>query len=411
MGSGASNVPDHHGHGSVGDVTLDDGNRPTSSSASSFVEKRKHRFTIKPMKILPKGADPIFRLLHLTGTHQDGKRHIDRTDNFEKLYALGAEVMPATHRGMEVKHAMRLKDGERVVVKVRSKQESFIDQREQDEWCKITEIMLNLPKSGCIAQVLEVLEDSTKFYIVMEFVEGSDLYEVLDCRGRLPVTDAKDIIRKLVTAVAELHARGCIHKDLKLENVMVGQAVKRLDVGTSVCQVAAWTKDEGEPGPVVKLIDFDTVEKWAPDAHRVPQCVLGSDQYISHEAYAGNYSPASDMFAVGVIAYRLLTGTFPFNPSIFDDEAGDNYVGSPKMKEIQNRLMQFSIDWTQDPFTADEGARDFCSSLLSADCSKRPSAAESLLHTWFDAQKSRPGTAQTASPCSVSSSLPELIPN
>lgn len=354
----------------------------------------------------------------LTPFHPDGKRHIDRTDNFAKLYALGAEVMPATHRGMEVKHAMRLKDGERVIVKVRCKKESFMDHKEQEEWRKMTEIMLNLPKSGCIAQVLEVLEDSANYYIVMEFVEGSDLYEVLDCRGRLPVAYAKDIIRKLVTAVAELHSRGCIHKDLKLENVMVGQASRRvserLDVADAgpkpVCQVASWKKDEAETGPVVKLIDFDTVEKWAPDAHRTPHCVLGSDQYISQEAYEGNYSPASDMFAVGVIAYKLLTGVFPFNPGIFDDEVGDNYVGSPKMKEIHDRLMQSEIDWTQDPFNADTGALSFCSSLLSADCSKRPSATDSLAHPWFDSERSRPGTAQTTSPGS-GSSMSELTPD
>merc|ERR1719247_2602027 len=87
----------------------------------------------------------------------------------------------------------------------------------------------------------------------------------------------------------------------------------------------------------VKVIDFDTLDQWTPAAG-VAKDVVGTDQYIAQEAYAGKYSPLSDVFAVGVIAYRLLCGRFPFHAELFDDEPGENWVGSPKMDEIRSKL-------------------------------------------------------------------------
>merc|ERR1719422_261786 len=94
----------------------------------------------------------------------------------------------------------------------------------------------------------------------------------------------------------------------------------------------------------VKVIDFDTVEDWSPKSPTATR-VLGTDQYIAPEAYEGHYSPASDVFAVGVIAYRLLTGSFPFDENIFDDKPGENWVGSPKMREIREKLNNVRLDW------------------------------------------------------------------
>merc|ERR1719436_2096930 len=117
--------------------------------------------------------------------------------------------------------------------------------------------------------------------------------------------------------------------------------------------------------PTVKLIDFDTAMSWEPDSPKA-KTVLGTDQYISGEAYAGKYSPASDMFAVGVIAYKLITGMFPFNGKMFDDEAGENWVGSPKMKQIQDRVRRFHIDWTLPPFPSEPQAVDLCKRMLAS---------------------------------------------
>merc|ERR550539_1384656 len=131
-----------------------------------------------------------------------------------------------------------------------------------------------------------------------------------------------------------------------------------------------------------KLIDFDTVESWEPTSPK-SRDVLGTDGYIAPEAYSGNYSPASDMYCVGVIMYKLLTGKFPTRTDIFDDLPGENWVGSPAMKRIQERLKSEKIDFGRAPFDRSPVAADLASSLLRFDPNERPSAEEALRHPWF----------------------------
>jgi len=364
------------------------GPTPQQASSSSLSARRRLRERLShPLQVLTWKSDVLTKLTVLTRLHENhsAKRRIQWTDRVGELYSLRGVVFPSSHPAMEVRHATRLADGENVVIKVRDKRESFISSKEEKDWRMNTEFMLNIPKSGCIVQLFDVLEDSQNYYVVMEKATGQDLFETLDCNGRLPIFDCKEIIRQLLTAVAELHGRGCIHKDLKLENVMVDRSPTKLMSSWNSVSTACSVPEPPEPqSPVVKLIDFDTVEEWTPQGSgKGPKSVVGTDQYIAQEAYAGRYSPASDVFAVGVIAYRLLTGQFPFHPSIFDDEAGENWVGSPKMKQIQERLQGFRINWDLEPFPTETLACDLCASMLAVDETERPKAAQALQHAWL----------------------------
>merc|ERR1719253_147376 len=296
---------------------------------------------------------------------QETTRKIEKVDNFAKMYTLGTEVMPSVHPGMEIRNAKDLTKKSNVVIKVRRKANSFGSRQEEKEWRQSAEFMLNLPRSGQIAEVYGVWEDRDSYYVVMEKVGGSDLFELLDAEGLLPINETKAILRQLLKGVAALHEEGCIHKDLKLENVMVHR-----------------NKINAEE-PVVKLIDFDTAQNWEPDSPK-SKTVLGTDQYISSEAYAGKYSPASDIFAVGVIAYRLLTGRFPFDSRMFDDEAGENWVGSPKMRQIQDRIQRFNINWNCFPFKTHPEAYELMRVMLAPLETDRPEASEALKHPFLE---------------------------
>lgn len=311
---------------------------------------------------------------------------------FNAMYELGGEFVPCTHQGMQLLRAVRLRDSLPVVIKVISKV-SFRDAEEEDAWRQNTEFFLNLPKSGRVAQLFEVIECESFYYVVMEEVDGLDLFETLDFEGMLPVEDIKDIVREIITGVAELHERGLIHKDIKLENVMVRRASdtgpsNRSGFSCSGTQTPSTTLSEPDgsipQATVVKLIDFDTLDQWSPKSPPARK-VVGTDQYIAHEAYAGRYSPASDIFAVGVVAYRLLTGFFPFCPALFDD-AGESYVGSPKMKQMQRRLQRAEVDWGVPPFDTDSEALDFCRPMLAKVESDRPTAVELLEHPFLSSQ-------------------------
>jgi len=373
---------------------------PGKKLGSALMARRKLSGFLPKGLLISSGREQAMDRLTSLGKTDDGrhKQRISWTESFAESYVLGVEVMPSTNPGMKILHAMRLSDSERVVVKVRDKKNSFISQEEIDEWVASTELVLNLPKSGTIAQLYEVLEDCEKYYIIMELVDGEDLCETLDCQGRLPMSDCKEIVRQIIHAVSTFHQNGCIHRDIKLENVMIQspklkQGSKSRPSGQPVRLNSAPGRIESSDapsfaGPVVKIIDFDTIEEWKPSyggrersATQTP--ILGTDQYIAQEAYEGKYSPSSDMFAVGVIAFKLITGCFPFSPTLFDAVNGENYAGSPKMRQIQEKLKQYNINWWMPPFPADNAALSFCKSLLTNNEGDRPSAEEALRHAWL----------------------------
>jgi len=329
---------------------------------------------------------------------KSGRRQIEACRDVAEFYVLGKTVMPSCHHDMEIRFATKKANQRSVVIKVRRKPDSFSSSREEQEWRDSTEMVMNLPYCPCIARVEEVLEDDDGYYVVMEKVSGLDLAESLQDEGGLSTENVKEVLRQLITAVAELHAAGCIHKDLKLENVMLDRE------SLSAASTA--------PGTPVKIIDFDTVEDWCPKSPKATT-VLGTDQYIAPEAYDGNYSPASDIFAVGVIAYYLLTGYFPFDDEIFDDQPGQNRAGSPKMREIRKKLTSQCVDmeWADLGFMGHKErilAQHLLGRMLSVDELSRPTAREALNDPWLNLrpQSARSvGSLESFGTCSRSSSL------
>lgn len=315
-----------------------------------------------------------------------GRKSIRSCENIDDVYLLGKELMPSCHAGMRVVRGVQKSTGMHVVIKMRAKQVSFRDKGEERNWRNTTEMLMNFPDSPAICRLYEVLEDKKAYYIIMEKVQGLDLFESLMGYGALTLQEVKDVMKQLLGALADLHSNGAIHKDLKLENVMIDRssslkcfnspAVAR----SSSC--SAHANAVSTPTVAVKLIDFDTVEEWSPKTPKAKN-VLGTDQYISQEAYDGNYSPASDIFAAGVIGYKLLTGRFPFDNKIFDDEPGDNWVGSPKMKEIREKVMTHRIDWSHSNFQSDSHAENLLKAMLAPGVEERPSAWQALQHPWL----------------------------
>jgi len=308
------------------------------------------------------------------------KRSIRQVSSVLDLYDIGKEVMPSTHSYMKVCFATRKKDGMKSVVKVRFKPHCFRSREDERSWRHNTEFLLNMPENSGIARLHEVVEDGKAFYIVMEKVEGRDLFEILEHEGKVTVDVSREIMRQLLQSLVHLHSHNAVHKDLKLENVMIDGTLK------------GFTLAPDTPGSV-KVIDFDTLEQWTPNSS-TSKDVVGTDQYIAQEAYVGKYSPLSDIFAIGVIAYRLLTGKFPFHDELFDDEAGENWVGSPKMAQIRRRLRVAKVDFSLSVFEENPEARDIIKHMLAYNELLRPTASAALAHAWFN--KGPPGTTSFA---------------
>lgn len=309
---------------------------------------------------------------------QPGKKKIMQVkdDDVNRKYKLGGQVMESTNTGMDVIFATRLSDGIEVVMKTRKKSTSFKSQREEADWRSTTEYQLNMPMVSTLCEFYEVLETRDMYYVVMEKVEGQDLFEQM-AHEKLPHVDSREISKQILTALKVMHDDGRIHKDLKIENVMVDTNP------VSPKGPPKFDPNESPASPVVaKLIDFDTVQDWEPSSPKAKD-VLGTDGYIAPEAYSGEYSPASDIYAAGVITYKLITGKFPSNPGIFDDKPGENYVGSSAMKRIKEKLRLEEMNFKLSPLNKCPEVRELLQKMLTFEPQGRPSADECLANAWF----------------------------
>lgn len=286
---------------------------------------------------------------------------------FSRAYKLGSVVAHSAHPGMSLFFARRLSDQLGVVVKVREKQASFGKSKEKEtKWRSAMTALLNIPKSEAVCELGEVIETSRNYYVVMDRIEGQDLFETAT-KDYVGHAEAREIVRQVLVGLQVLHGAGLMHKDLKMENVMVSRGAA------------------GGRGPTsvrARLIDFDTVESWQPDAPRALE-VLGTDGYIAPEAYLCDFSPAVDIYCVGVIAYKLLTRRWPSPREFFDDEPGQNWAGSPAMQRIHQRLKDAEVNFRRQPLDTCPQAAGLCRGLLAFDPEERPSAEEALRHPWF----------------------------
>lgn len=126
-------------------------------------------------------------------------------------------------------------------------------------------------------------------YLVMELVEGGTLRELLRERGPMPPHAAAAVLAPICRGLAVAHAAGLVHRDVKPENVLIS--------------------DDGE----VKIADFGLVRAVAEAKITSTSVILGTAAYLSPEQVgSGDSDPRSDVYAVGVLTYELLTGRTPF---------------------------------------------------------------------------------------------------
>lgn len=137
--------------------------------------------------------------------------------------------------------------------------------------------------------VYDVGDDGKLHYIVMEYVKGHTLKQLIKRRGALPPKEAVWIMKQLTGALLEAHKNGIIHRDIKSQNVLI--------------------KDDG----TVKLADFGIAVLNNAMQITSKGSVLGSVHYLAPEIAKGaNASMQSDIYSLGIVFYELLTGDVPY---------------------------------------------------------------------------------------------------
>lgn len=169
-------------------------------------------------------------------------------------------------------------------------------------------------KSKHVSRVLDVgALDGGSPYMVMEYLEGTDLSDLLHKGGPLPVQDACEYILQACEAIAEAHGHGIVHRDLKPANLFLtkGQSgepvVKVLDFGVSKV-IELGIEDDTNPGGRPRNRRDDSVVTRASD-------LLGSPSYMAPEQIisARDADARSDIWSLGVILFRLISGKAPFH--------------------------------------------------------------------------------------------------
>lgn len=146
-----------------------------------------------------------------------------------------------------------------------------------------------------IVEVYDVGEDNGEYYIVMEYVEGKHLKNLLKKRGKLTVPEVVDIVLQITNGLSVAHDSYIIHRDIKPQNILI------LDNG------------------LIKITDFGIAVAMNATQLTQTNSVMGSVHYLPPEQASGKGATLqSDIYSIGILMYELLTGKLPFK--------GDNAV-------------------------------------------------------------------------------------
>lgn len=146
-----------------------------------------------------------------------------------------------------------------------------------------------------IVEMYDVGEDNGIYYIVMEYIEGKTLKQLIKKRGSLTLSEAIDIMLQLTDGISHAHDSYIIHRDLKPQNILI--------------------KEDG----TIKITDFGIAMALNSTQLTQTNSVMGSVHYLPPEQASGKGSTIrSDIYSMGILFYELLTGSLPFK--------GDNAV-------------------------------------------------------------------------------------
>jgi calcium-dependent protein kinase len=203
-----------------------------------------------------------------------------------------------------------------------------------------------------IVRIIESFNTKDSYVLVTEYCEGGELYDQV--KNQLSETQIAVIFKQLLSGLAYLHSNNIVHRDLKLENILIQEIEK--------------SKTNGEELFNIKIIDFGTARIFSNK--KKPQSIVGSSYYIAPEVLRQNYNKECDLWRVGVILYMFIVGHAPFDGC--DDEEITGNIQRGVYKKDERR-------WKK----ASKEVKDLIQKLLIYNPKKRLTALEALKHPWF----------------------------
>lgn len=203
-----------------------------------------------------------------------------------------------------------------------------------------------------IVKILEFYSTPKAYYIITNFCQCGELYNQI--KYQYNENQLAVLFYQVFSGLYYLHSNNIVHRDLKLENILITEIEKEKKTGKNLF----W----------IKIIDFGTAKIF--EKNKSEKAVVGSSYYIAPEVLQKKYNEKCDTWSAGVILYMLICGRAPF------DGADDDEIIANIRKGVFNykhkKLLASSLD-----------VQDLVKKLLEVNVAKRLSAAEALKHPWF----------------------------
>lgn len=217
------------------------------------------------------------------------------------------------------------------------------NQKQADRFIREIKVLASLNHPN-IAGLRTAFRVEDQLLMLMEYIEGRSLEKEAEA-GAVPIHDATDYIRQVLTALDYAHARGVIHRDIKPANIML------------------------TPERVIKLMDFGIAKSTSDDKLTQTGAILGSLAYMSPEQVQGSgLDPRSDLYSVGICLYEFITGSRPFEGTNYQmmvaqlqripQEPMERLPGVP---QAMNDVIMKSVE--KDPAKRFQSAAEFSAAL------------------------------------------------
>ena len=196
-------------------------------------------------------------------------------------------------------------------------------------------------------RVYDVIETSTRIYVISEYLSGGQLFEKLAQSGGTTERLAARYLLDIILALNYCHKRGIIHRDIKPENLLF---------------------ESDAPDAHLKIVDFgiSRINKTCD-----MQLSVGAVEYMAPERFRGQVSPKSDIWSAGVILYIMLSGRPPFHASTD--------------AETTKLISQTEVTFKQGPVwnNISEDVKSLLIRMLKKEPKERPTAEEVLSNKWL----------------------------
>ena len=203
--------------------------------------------------------------------------------------------------------------------------------------------LLKKIKHSNVIRLLEVFESSKHLLMVMEYAGGGDLLQLIKRKGKLKEGDAKFIFKQIVYGLAHIHCRSVIHRDIKLDNILLD-----CEKGVKICDFG-----------VSKIIKKGQViqEQCGTPAYLAPEIIID-------KGYEGFFV---DLWSLGVLLYAMLCGTVPFK--------------APNLEELHKLILKGEFVFANHDLSPE--AQELVRGLIRLEPKDRLTIPLVLAHSWL----------------------------